>query len=437
MNNRSTRKPKKKIQPKEIALTIEEIGAGGDGVGMYNGKSVYIPKAAAGDVLTVRVVEGKDDYKGDILSVQTPSPERVSAPCPHYEACGGCALQHIGEDVYRAWKIAKVKTTLERTGVTPRTWEEPVFLPPATRRRTTFAVLKTNDKNLILGYHAPRSHAITDIASCLILDPVLDKLIKTMRPYLLRLAPLRKTVDVTLQNAGGLDVVLTGEWQDRRIFTLEQNEALAAMANDLDMARISMRAHEHAPCEILLSHKPVLKTFGSLSVPLPPTAFLQASDAGEKALGEIVLRHAQEATHVADLFCGCGTFSGKLLQAEKSVLAIDSDQAAIQALGGCKNPKLVARKQNLFKEPVALREFESLNIDTIVIDPPRAGAKEQMDILAQSTIPRIISVSCNPATFARDARILQEGGYTLQSLTLVDQFVWSPHVELVALFQKM
>lgn len=401
---------------------------------MYNGKSVYIPKAAAGDVLSACVVEGKDDYKGDIIAIRTPSSERISAPCPHYETCGGCALQHVGADTYRAWKIAKVKTTLERTGIAPRIWEEPVFLPPATRRRTTFAVLKTNEKNLILGYHAPRSHTITDISSCLILDPVLDTLIKSMRPYLLRLAPLRKAVDVTLQNAGGLDVVLTGDWQDRGMFTLEQNESLAAMANDLDMARISLREHEHAPCEILLTRKPVLKTFGALKVPLPPAAFLQASDAGEKILGDIVLRHAHDATHIADLFCGCGTFTGKLLQAGKSVLAIDSDAAAIQALGGYKNPELTVRKQNLFKEPVPLREFESLNIDTIVIDPPRAGAKEQIEVLAQSTIPRIIGVSCNPATFARDARILQDGGYHLESLTLVDQFVWSPHAELVGLF---
>ena len=418
---------KRAPQPQIISLTINALGAGGDGVGTYNNKPVYIPKSAPGDHITARVTETKDDYKGDIISIESPSPERIPAPCPHFTTCGGCDLQHINESAYRAWKIAKVKTTLERNGIIPKHWENPVFIAPATRRRTTLALLKTNDKTLILGYHAPRSHTITNIDSCLILEPELDNIIQKLRPYLLALAPVKTPLDITIQNAGGIDVMLTSDWGN---FNLAQNETLAAMMNDLGINRIARRKNETTAPEVLLSRAPVTKTFGALNVNLPPAAFLQASDAGENALTALVKQHAQGAKNIADLFCGSGTFSGHLLALGASVHAVDSDTAAINAL---KHPKLTTEKRNLFKEP--LKQSELSTFDCIVLDPPRAGAKAQTENLVYANTPKIIAVSCNPATFARDAKILlEDGGYTLQSLTIVDQFVWSAHIEIVALF---
>jgi 23S rRNA (uracil1939-C5)-methyltransferase len=418
---------KRAPQPQTITLTIDSLGAGGDGIGTYNNKPVYIAKSAPGDHLTARVTESKDDYKGEVLSIETPSPERIPAPCPHYTTCGGCDLQHINENAYRAWKIAKVKTTLARSGITPKIWGEPIFLPAATRRRTTLALLKTNEKTLILGYHAPRSHKITSINTCLILEPELDNIIQKLRPYLLQLAPSKTPLDITIQNSGGIDVMLTGEWGN---FNLAQNEALAAMMNDLSISRIARRKNETTAPEILLARAAIIKTFGALKVNLPPAAFLQASAEGEAALTTIVKHHAQGSKHIADLFCGSGTFTGHLLDLGATVHAVDSDTAAINAL---KHPKLTTAKRNLFKEP--LKQSELSTFDCIVFDPPRAGAKAQTENLVYANTPKIIAVSCNPATFARDAKILlEDGGYTLQSLTIVDQFVWSAHVEIVALF---
>ena len=231
-----------------------------------------------------------------------------------------------------------------------------------------------------------------------------------------------------------LDVVLTGPLQTRGKFSLEQDETFGAMAEALDIARLSWRKRDFAPPEIILSRKPVTKKFGAVNVILPPAAFLQASTEGESALVSLVLHHAKGASKILDLFSGCGTFTGPLLQSGASVTAIDGDPAAINALAAAKHPNLVARQRNLFRAP--LDETELAGFGAVIFDPPRAGAREQAARLARSEIPAIIGISCNPASFARDARILQDGGYRLASLTLVDQFVWSAHAELAGLFTR-
>lgn len=425
-------KRKKAKHPSAVFnLTIRNLGAGGDGMGTHDGKPVYVPKTTPGDVVRVRARETAEAYYGEVLGIERPSPARVQAPCPHYATCGGCALQHIDAADYRAWKADKVKATLDRAGVFPETMENPAFLPAATRRRTTLAVMRTAE-GLVMGYHAPRSHRITPIHHCMILDPALDALVHRLPAYLARLAPARTALDITLQSAGNaLDVVLTGSWQADGTFTLEQNEVLSAMLNELDLARISLRKKETDVPEVILSRKPVVKAFGSLNVALPPAAFLQASTKGEQVLCDFVTTHLQGSRQVADLFCGCGTFAGPLLEAGAEVYAADSEAQAISAL--C-HPRLKAQRRNLFKEPLGLSELS--RFDAAVIDPPRAGAKEQFRILAESAVPKIVSVSCNPATFARDASLLIAGGYALKRLKIVDQFVWSPHVELAALFVR-
>lgn len=428
-------KRKSSFKPKDISLTIESIGAGGDGIGTFEGKPVYVPKTMASEQITARLESGgTDGYKARLLDILTPSAQRVTPPCQYFAKCGGCDLQHLEENAYRDWKIEKVKTILERAGVKPKEWKEPVFIPAGTRRRTTLAVLKTGN-SVHIGYHEPRSHTIVSVKSCPILDPALEKIINGMKPFLLRLAPQRKAVTVTLQVAGGIDVMLGGEWRERGSFTLEQNEALAEMAHSLDLARIGLREKETDESEILLSRTPIRKTFGALSVALPPVPFLQASDAGEKALVNAVLNYAADSKNVADLFCGCGTFAGSLLKNGAQVLAVDSDKEAVAALAAIKHLNLSTQAKNLFKEPLSVMELNGY--DTVVFDPPRAGAKEQVSLLADSNVERIIAVSCNPATFARDARILMdEGDYRLRSLQIIDQFVWSSHVELVGLFTR-
>lgn len=413
----------------DVFLNVHSLGAGGDGVATHEGVSVYLPKTAPGDRVRARIERFAEGYQGRVLAVESHSPDRVAAPCGHYESCGGCALQHLSVAAYRDWKAEKVKVALERAGVIPEVWEEPVFLDAATRRRTTLAVLRTSDQ-FYMGYHAPRSHQITPVSHCLILEPSLDQVVQAMRPFLERLAPLRHAVDVTVQSVEGkFDVLLTGPWRSGRFFTLEQNEALSEMLNTLGLARISLREREHGTIEVLLTRQPVMKTFGVLRVPLPPGAFLQASEQGEAVLVECVLRFTAGATRIADLFCGCGTFTGAMLEQGAQVFACDSDAAALAAL---KHPKLTAARRNLFKEPLTPKELQGF--DAVVLDPPRAGAKEQAENLAESGVEKIVYASCNPGSFARDAKILGEGGYCLVSLTLVDQFVWSAHIELVGVF---
>lgn len=415
----------------DFETTIETVGAGGDGVGQHDGQPVYVPKTAPGERVRVRAEKKSDAYYAQVLKLETASAERVAAPCPHYEDCGGCAFQHIRPEAYQDWKAARVRTVLDRAGIAPEIWESPAFLDAATRRRTTMAVLRTGE-TLLMGYHAPRSHRVVPVDACLILDPLLDQKIQAIKPLIARLAPVRTALDLTVQIIdGAFDVVLTGAWRKGDYFTLEQNEALAALINEMGIARVSLREKDNDPAEMILSQGPVMKRFGALRVALPPGAFLQASEAGESALRDFVLAHARGFKRVADLFCGSGTFTGPLLETGAEVYAADSEAEAIAAL---KNPRLRAERRNLFKEPLNLTELA--RFEAVVIDPPRAGAKDQFEALAQSDLRTIVSISCNPATFARDARTLLDGGYTLKNLKLIDQFVWSAHVEVAGAFVR-
>ncbi|MCE7887782.1 MAG: class I SAM-dependent RNA methyltransferase [Alphaproteobacteria bacterium PRO2] len=417
------------MKNKIVPLTINEIGAKGDGVALHDGAPVYVPKTAPGDVVEA-VIKGE---RGAVQKIVTRSPHRVHPVCPYFDKCGGCSLQHVSLEFYREWKIAKVKTALSRAGIEAATWGEPVFLEASTRRRTTMTALRIKN-DVILGYNEARSHNVLDIERCIVLDPALEEKIQALRPYLPRLLGDQKTCDITLQYAGGaFDMVLTGRLQKRGRFSFEQDEALGEIADKLDIARISYREKDFRPPEIILARKPIVKKFGVLNVDLPPATFLQTSEAGEQALTEIVMNYAEGGTKFLDLFSGCGTFSGHLL-ALGPVTAIDGDAPAINAVAQTKHPGLTAARRDLFKNP--LKESELDAFDTIIFDPPRAGAAAQASFLASSETPRIIGVSCNPASFARDARMLLDGGYSLASLTLVDQFVWSAHVEIAGLFTR-
>ena len=419
----------------EIKAEIDAIGAGGDGIALHAGKAVYAPKTAPGDVARLRLEkETSEGITARLLVIEQAASMRVEPPCPYFNRCGGCALQHVSTDFYHDWKIEKVKTALARVGLEPQVWEEPVFLPASTRRRTTMGAFK-NGRDIRMGYNEPRSHNLLDIKACLILEPGLDAKAQALRAYLPRILPERKAVDIMLQLAGGaLDMVLTGPWRMKGNVSLEQLETFAEMAEALDIARISVREKDFYTPEIVFTRKQIVKRFGAVNVTLPPGAFLQASAEGEKALCDIVAKYANGAARIADLFAGCGTFSGVLLESGAEVQAFDSARDAIAALDNSRHPKLRATHRDLFKSPLNAHELK--DFEAAVFDPPRAGAKEQTAQLAQSGIPKIIAVSCNPASFARDARIMVDGGYIFQAARIVDQFVWSAHVEIAAVFTK-
>ncbi|MBX7198097.1 MAG: class I SAM-dependent RNA methyltransferase [Rhodospirillaceae bacterium] len=412
------------------SLRIEDLAPLGDGISPSEKGRIYVDRTLPGDVVTARVHKAGGMLRGDLLAVVEPSPHRVQAPCAHYDICGGCTLQHASEAFYRDWKTGVVRTALARQGLAPELWHDPVFLPAATRRRATFAAVRKKDR-VTLGYFRRRSHAVADIASCLTADPALmalrDKLSRPLAPLL-----TEKPADIFIQMVGGgAEVVITGPLGRKGVPDLQVYEAAAEIAHGLGINRIAWRAREQDAPDVLLEVTPLIAMFGALSVALPPLAFLQPTKAGEDALAAAVMAALPASGTFADLFAGCGTFTGPML-ARGSVDAFENAALAVRALDKAKGTAPVtAVRRDLFRDPV-----EGKRYDAVVFDPPRLGAEAQSKALAVSDVPRVVGVSCNPVTFARDARILVEGGYRLESVRVVDQFIWSHHVELVGVFSR-
>jgi 23S rRNA (uracil1939-C5)-methyltransferase len=402
------------------ALTIERLGHRGDGIGRdAAGRALYAPRTLPGEV-----VEGA--RAGDRIArprILTPSPERVRPPCPHYAACGGCALQHASEGFVAGWKEAVVAQALAAQGLSAPF--RPMHVsPPFARRRATFALKRTKG-GVLVGFHAPGSSTITDTPECRLVDPALS----AARPALAALAGAggsRKgalAATVTKLDAG-IDVAVTGG----KLLDKGLREALGRLCGDHGIVRLTWDGEPVAQAE-----RPRLSIVG-IAVTPPPGAFLQATEAGEAALRAAVDAALGPARQVVDLFAGCGTFALPLTR-RAEVHAVEGDAAMVAALqegwraaGGLH--RLTAEARDLFRRP--LEPDELAGFDGAVIDPPRAGAEAQTARLAASGVPRIAAVSCNPATFARDARVLCEAGYRLDWVQVVDQFRWSTHVELAA-----
>lgn len=419
-----------------VTLSVESLGPRGDGrARMVDGAVVHIDRAAPGDLVKARVALSADGVlRGEILDILEAGPDRAPPPCPRYEVCGGCTLQQIAPPAQRAWKEGLVRAALARQGVEPSVWHTPVFIPEGTRRRATFAAFQQRDR-VILGYHARRSKRISDIESCMVLDPAIMDLRARMGPYLARILQDSRPADVLVQKVGSvLDVVLTGPVGRKGLPDLAVREAAAEMAQELGLARLSWREDVRDAPEPLLSLRPVSARFGALAVDLPPGAFLQPSEAGEAVLAHAVMESLPESGRFADLFAGCGTFAGRMLE-RGAVDAFEGDPAAVEALAAAgKGRGAGALRRDLFRAPLSAGELGAYA--ALVLDPPRAGAREQAREIAKSRVPLVVYVSCNPATFARDAAALCAGGYALESVRIVDQFAFSHHVETVGVFAR-
>ena len=416
-------------------LTIHALGAHGDGVHQAERERIYVDRALPGDTVTAalrRDAEGL--WRGDLIDVIAASPHRVSPPCAHYDVCGGCALQHATPAFYQDWKVSLVRDALAKRDLAPRVWKDPVFLPAGGRCRVTFAALKKGNV-VTLGFNRRRSHQVTDVAGCLIIDPAILELRSKLSMLLVPVLKEGKSADVFIQMVnGGCELVITGPMGRGGAPDLVVHEALAQLAHTARIGRIAWRARERDAPEVMLERNPMMARFGALNVALPPLAFLQPTPAGEAALVAAVMEHLPEKGTFADLFAGCGTFTGPML-ARGAVDAVEGNPDAVRALEKARGTlPLRVTLRDLFRNP--LRADEAKRFDAIVFDPPRAGAQAQAKALAASTVPLLIGVSCSPGSFARDARILVDGGYTLDSAQVVDQFTWSHHVELVGVFRR-
>jgi len=416
-------------------LLIHELGPKGDGVHRSHGGTVYVDRALPGERIQATVRRGDDGVlRGDLLKVIKASPHRVKAPCPNYDVCGGCTLQHAKDEFYRHWKLDIVRDALRGKGLKPRVWHDPVFLPAGDRRRANFTAYKKNNI-VILGHTRRRAHQVTDIASCLVADPGVMDMRQRLTGLLALILQEGKPAAAFIQAVDGqFDIVVTGPVGKTGKPDRETRAAIAQFARDANVSRVSWRANLDDGAEIIVESRPFTARFGALDVILPPLAFLQPTQAGEDALVAGVMELLPRAGKFADLFSGCGTFTGPMLE-RGAVDAYESVGSAVRALDKAKGMRpLKAIRRDLFLNP--LRRDEANRYDAIVFDPPRAGAQAQARTLASARTPLLVAVSCNPNTFARDARILVDGGYRLDSVRVVDQFSWSHHVELIAGFTK-
>lgn len=409
------------------SLVIDHVGQRGDGVAYAQGQTLFVPYTLGGETVEAEAAPGHPDRRR-LLRIDGANPERIAPFCKYFGACGGCAIQHWQPDRYRAWKRQIVVDTLAHANIACRV-DELIDAHGAGRRRITAHARRDGDGVLRVGFAAAGSHAIVDIEACPILDPGLQGALDAARSLAQVLKPTAKPLDiqVTATNNGlDVDVRGSGPLPSAMIATLSQ------LAEAHKLARLTRHG------ELVLMRMPPVIAMGSAQVTLPPGSFLQATTAGEEALAELVNKHCKGAKHIADLFCGVGPFALRLA-ARTRVSAFDSDAGAITALqkaatstSGLKPVK--AETRDLFRRPLMPQELR--DYDAVVFDPPRQGAQAQVQQLAASKIQVVVAVSCNVATFARDARILIGSGYRLEGVTPVDQFRHTPHVELVARFSR-
>lgn len=410
-------------------LTIARMGHQGDGIAETPNGFVFVPGALPGEVISAEVKDGRVEAF-DLIEA---SPDRRPIHSETYAECGVAPMQHWADEPYLAWKRDIVIQTLAREGIETEV-EATVAVPQASRRRLALHARSGPGGRVLLGFKARRSWRLVELTDCPVSDPALTAalpaLARVAAPFLghPKSAP---TLHVTLTDTG-LDVDVTGVEKKSGGLTADMTARAIAAAAEAGLARLSLDGDA-----LVMARQPRI-TFGRASVPLPPASFLQAAPAAEAAMVSRAVEAVKGAKKVADLFCGAGTFTFPLAEVA-SVMAADSSAASIAALKagvataqGLKT--IEAQARDLFRRP--LSPYDLKGCEAVVIDPPRAGALEQTQQLPGTKAGVVVGVSCNPQTFARDARILIDGGFRLDKVTPVDQFLWSTHVELVGVFRR-
>ncbi|MBS8261239.1 class I SAM-dependent RNA methyltransferase [Roseibium polysiphoniae] len=408
---------------RDTNLTIAELGHRGDGIAHSEGGQVYVPGALPGEEVTAEVSNGR---AADVTYIKT-SPDRIEPICKHYESCGGCSVQHLAQKPYLDWKRGLVVKALADRGIEA---EVAPVVPsePGSRRRAVLTAARAG-RTILLGYHEKASHKMVDISECPVLVPEIVAGLRGLKRLCVELMPKKGELRLNvLSTTNGLDVAF--DQADRKYES--RFAALSQLAVELGLARLTING------ETLLEARPPALDMGGLTVVPPPAGFTQATLQAEAALCDLVLEGLGKSKKVTDLFAGVGTFALRIAKSA-SVHAVEGDAAANKALDkalrvprGLK--KVTFERRDLFRRPLMKAELASY--DAVVFDPPRAGAQAQAEQIAASKVKTVIAVSCNPATLARDLRILIDGGYTLQKVTPVDQFLFSPHIECVAILKR-
>ena len=392
---------------------IVRVAARGDGV---TADGQHVARGVTGDVLHSDGTLERGEH-------------HVSPPCRHFERCGACAIQHCDESVLRQFVTDRVLHAAAGQQVEAEEVLPTHLSPPNSRRRATLHGLKTQ-RGVILGFHEERARRIVDVQECHVLLPELFALLAPLRAMLTKSAG-RHPLDVSLtQTLRGVDCAIKGLAPEG----LEATEAVLDFAQDHALARLSL--DQGYGMEAMYDPNPTTIDLSGVQVALPQGAFLQPTADGERTLTSDVKSWLQGSERVADLFAGLGTFAFALAgttRVEAFEAARDHMLACKQAAGRAQLP-VEAHHRDLFRAPLQTDELN--RFDAVVLDPPRAGARDQVTTLAQSDVAKIAYVSCNPASWARDGATLIEHGYRLKAVRPVGQFRWSTHVELTSLFEK-
>jgi 23S rRNA (uracil1939-C5)-methyltransferase len=412
----------------EVTLTIDHVGVRGDGIARHDGKRVFVPFAAPGDVVSAKLGSGnREGIPAEIVAILTPG-ARAAPLCPHFGDCGGCALQHLAPDAYAETKAGWLRHALAQQGLGEVEVAPMLRLAAQTRRRARFAL-----EHRRVGFHARASHRIVDMRACFVLDPNLVALVEPLRRLTDKILPKRGegAATATLAQSGVALLLDLPETPG-----LQALEALAEFATRHDLARLVWRAKDGTVTPVALRRKAQVVLSG-VAVDLPEDSFLQASEEADRVLTAQVMAALGPASRIADLYAGLGTFSFAMA-GQAAVQAFEGDAAAVAALRQAalraKLARVTAEQRDLAKRPLGIDELNGF--DAVVFDPPRIGAAPQCRTLALSSVKRIVAVSCSPASFARDARMLVDGGYRLETVQPIDAFVWSAQLELVAVFSK-
>lgn len=408
-----------------MRVTIDRLGAQGDGIAQVEGRDVFVPYSLPGEDVEIAV----DGQRAKLERVVLASPSRVEPVCRHFGVCGGCSVQHLARDDYRKWKRDQVTAAFIARGI--RIDLEPTIEVGLGGRRRVVLTARREGREIWLGYMQAASHALVDIEQCPVAAPEIVKALPGLRRMLGPVVTGHEDVRVTVLRAeNGLDVDVAGGQTN---LSPRVRGDISKQAAELGFVRLSLDGDP-----LFLAGEPVIRC-GAADIVPPPGVFLQASADAEASMAALAAgAFGKRAKQAADLFCGVGAFTF-VLAGRSKVLAIDSDKRAISALEDAKRRTqgvkgIEARVRDLFQEPLSRKELEPF--DLVVFDPPRAGAKAQAEMIAKSKVPVVVAVSCNPATAARDLRVLIDGGYVLERVTPVDQFLYSAHVEVVCVLRR-
>lgn len=424
------------MEARTAEIVIERLGAKGDGIGNLNGTPVFVPATLPGERVLARIEGNRGDgLTASVVDWQEQASDRAKPACRHFGICGGCVAQHMKDATYVAWKRGIAVEAMARAGIAEEKIAPLMRVPAGTRRRATFAFRKNRD-GVTLGFNGRASHQIVDIGECPQLDARLTAVLPRLRQGLGQLFSDAALGDLSLQlTDSGLDVLIRCESP----LDLFKRESLAKLGDDMELARLSWQAHEGDQPEPVAERKAPSVILGGVQVTLPAGCFLQPSKEGEAAITAQVLAGVSGVEGaVADLYAGVGSFSLPLVALGR-VHAVEGDAQAAGALKRAGEmaglSQLAVEKRDLKHRPLLSGELDKF--EAAVIDPPRAGAREQVSELALTThVKKVVMVSCNPATLSRDLALLLEKGWSLDSVVPIDQFLWTPHLELTALLHR-